>query len=105
MLQGEHSAIISTFIKLPKILSLRSLFCLCLSGRFTLVLLYLSKLRPALFVNIEPSIWPSCNLIVHLTYYTLSKTVKHTIFTFNNLLVPGIYQLDQNLSVTIFNML
>ena len=33
MLQWEHSAILSTFIKLP--FSLRSLFCLFLSGRFT----------------------------------------------------------------------
>ena len=33
MLQGEHSAILLTFIKLP--LSLRSLFCLFLSGGFT----------------------------------------------------------------------
>ena len=35
MLQGEHSAILSTFIKLPLILSLRSLFCLFLSGYST----------------------------------------------------------------------
>ena len=33
MLQGEHSAILSTFIKLP--IAIRSLFCLFLSGRFT----------------------------------------------------------------------
>ena len=37
MLQGEHSAILSTFIKLP----LRSLFCLFLSGRLRQVLLYM----------------------------------------------------------------
>ena len=36
MLQGEHSAILLTFILLP----LRSLFCLYLSGRFTRILLY-----------------------------------------------------------------
>ena len=42
MLQGEHSAILLTFIKLP--LSLRSLFCLFLSGNFTPVLLYLHLL-------------------------------------------------------------
>ena len=39
MPQGEHSAILSTFIKLYR-LSLRSLFCLFLSGRFTQVLLW-----------------------------------------------------------------
>ena len=39
MLQGEHSAMLSTSIKLP--FSLRSLVCLFLSGRFTQVLLYL----------------------------------------------------------------
>ena len=39
MLQGEHSAIHLTFIKLH--LLLRSLFCLFLSGRFTQVLLYI----------------------------------------------------------------
>ena len=39
MLQREHSAILLTFIKLPLILSLRSSFCLFLSGRFTQVLL------------------------------------------------------------------
>ena len=32
MLQGEHSAILSTFNKLPFV---RSMFCLFLSGRFT----------------------------------------------------------------------
>ena len=40
MLQGEHSAIRLTFIKLPLVLSFGSLFCLFLSGRFTQVLLY-----------------------------------------------------------------
>ena len=35
MLKEEHSAIHSTFIKLPLILSFRSLFCLLLSGRYT----------------------------------------------------------------------
>ena len=39
MLQGEHSAILLTFIKLA--LSFRSLFCLFLSGKFIQVLLYL----------------------------------------------------------------
>ena len=42
MLQGEHSAILLTFIKLA--LSLRSLFCLILSGNFRQVLLYLHLL-------------------------------------------------------------
>ena len=41
MLQGEHSAIPSTFIKLPFV---RYLFCLFLSGLFTQVLLYNSRL-------------------------------------------------------------
>ena len=39
MLQGEHSAILSTFNKLH--LPLRSLFCLFLSGRLRQVLLYI----------------------------------------------------------------
>ena len=76
MLQGEHSAILPTFIKLPFVtktfvlsifewpfytgftkesilqyfrpslsynLSLRPLFCLFLSGRFTQVLLYVNR--------------------------------------------------------------
>ena len=38
LLQREHSAILFTFIELP--LSLRSVFCLFLSGRFTQELLY-----------------------------------------------------------------
>ena len=38
MLQGEHSAIFLTFIKLPFVI--KTLFCLFLSGRFTQVLLY-----------------------------------------------------------------
>ena len=42
MLQGEHSAILSTFINGYR-LSLRSLFYLFLSGCFTQVLLYLSQ--------------------------------------------------------------
>ena len=42
MLQ-EHSAILSTFIKLPFVL--RSLFCLFLNGRFTQVLLYNNRLN------------------------------------------------------------
>ena len=32
-LQGEHSAILWTFIKLPFVYKIRSLFCLFLSGR------------------------------------------------------------------------
>ena len=39
MLKVVHSAILLTFIKLPLILSLRSLFCPCLCGRFTQILL------------------------------------------------------------------
>ena len=39
MLQEEHFEILSTFIKLPLILSLRSLFSLFLSGLFTQVFL------------------------------------------------------------------
>ena len=46
-IQGEHSTILSTFIKLP--LSLRSLFCLFLSGRFTQVLLY--------FIGAQNGVW------------------------------------------------
>ena len=42
MLQGEHSAILLTLIKLA--LSLRSLFRLFLSGNFTQALLYLHLL-------------------------------------------------------------
>ena len=38
MLQGVHSAILSTFIKLQFVI--RSLFCLFLSGRFIQVLLH-----------------------------------------------------------------
>ena len=50
MLQGEHSAILSTFIKVKNhtffsnaliYMSLRPLFCLYLSGRLRQVLLYL----------------------------------------------------------------
>ena len=43
MLQEEHSAIISTFIKLPFVT--KSLFCLFLSGCFTQVILYLYQLN------------------------------------------------------------
>ena len=39
MFQGEHSAILSTCIKLPFVI--KSLFCLFLSGGFTHVLLYI----------------------------------------------------------------
>ena len=38
MLQSEHSAILSTFIKLPFVI-IRTLFCLFLSDHFTQVLL------------------------------------------------------------------
>ena len=43
MLQGEHFAILLTFIKLP--LSLRSLFYLFLSGSFTQILLYIESVN------------------------------------------------------------
>ena len=46
MLQGEHSAILSTFIKLPFVI--RSLFCLFLRGHFTQVLLYNKQKGPTL---------------------------------------------------------
>ena len=39
MLQGEHSAILSTFIKLP--FGIKILFCLFLNCRFILVLMYM----------------------------------------------------------------
>ena len=39
MLQGEHSAILLTFIKLPFVIKI--IVCLFLSGRFTQVLLYM----------------------------------------------------------------
>ena len=42
MLQGEHSAIHSTFIKLPFVIKI--FFCLFLSGHFTQVLLYYETL-------------------------------------------------------------
>ena len=41
MLKREHSAILSTFIKLPVVI--KPLFCLFLSGRFTQVLLFICK--------------------------------------------------------------
>ena len=40
MLQWEYSAILSTFIKLPFSIDIRPLFCLFLSGRLRLGLLY-----------------------------------------------------------------
>ena len=56
MLQREHSAILSTFIKLP--LSLRPYFCLFLSGRFTQVLLYFYRTAQnnsgRSYININP---------------------------------------------------
>ena len=39
--QGEHSAILSTFIELPFVIKI--LFCLCLRGRLRQVLLYLEN--------------------------------------------------------------
>ena len=50
MLQGKHSAILSTFIKLP-LMSLRPLFCLFLSGHFTQVLLYVKWFPVLLYVQ------------------------------------------------------
>ena len=62
MLQGEHSAILSTFIKLPFVNEI--LFCLFFSGRFTQVLLYsvnqglkLVCETVTLVVNILPKTW------------------------------------------------
>ena len=46
MLQREHSAILSTFIKLPFVIK-TLMFCLFLSGYFTQVLLLLLYCRPA----------------------------------------------------------
>ena len=47
---GEHSAILLTSLSYH--LSLRSLFCLLLSGRFTQVLLYLSDVMLA-FIQVN----------------------------------------------------
>ena len=46
-LQGEHSAILLTYIRarLGYNLSLRSLFCLLLSGHFTQILLYAADIK------------------------------------------------------------
>ena len=44
MLHWEHSAILSTFLKLPYVI--RFLFCLFLSGRLRQVLLFLMVFKP-----------------------------------------------------------
>ena len=62
MLPLEHSAILLTFIKLP--LSLRSLFCLFLSGSFTQVLSGRFKPhRGHYVVVIEQDIYPSLVMV------------------------------------------
>ena len=50
MLHGEHSAILSTFIKLPFVI--RSLFCLFLSGLFTQVLVYVINTKISCAVSL-----------------------------------------------------
>ena len=49
MLQGEHSAILSTFIKLP--FAIKTLFCLCLSGRLRQVLLLWYIVEPVGYLD------------------------------------------------------
>ena len=49
MLQGEHSAILSTYIKRPFVMKIL-IFFLFLSGRFTQVLLY--KCKPSIAIDL-----------------------------------------------------
>ena len=55
MLQGECSAILSTFIKLPFVIKI--LFCLFLSSRFTQVLLYIFSRVQVLFSTTHGETW------------------------------------------------
>ena len=60
MLQMEHSAILSTFIKLPVVIKL---FCLFLSGCFTQVLLYIRR------VNLLPVLEQTLSRVYHILYW------------------------------------
>ena len=68
MLQEEHSAILSTFIKLPFII--RSLFCLFLSDRFTQVLLYK-----------QPRLWRDCAEVDKVQGWSESRLLGDVIST------------------------
>ena len=87
-LQGEHSAILMTFIKLP--LSLKSLFCLFLSGHFTQALLYI-KTSPTddknenwtklggLFLQVSPSLSFGFMQNEEVYEFTLSSPVTNCL--------------------------
>ena len=61
MLQGEHSAILSTSLSYQ--LLLRSLFCLFLSGGFTQVLLYVSFLKCPGFEKLKFVLFIDCGIL------------------------------------------
>ena len=71
MLQGEHSAILSTYIKLP----LRLLFCLFLSGRLRQVLLYTTTEIDRLFCV-------RCRVIINRL--SMSKNSNNELFHKNH---------------------
>ena len=84
MLQGEHSAILSNFIKLPLVIKI--LFCLFLSGRFTKVLLYLRKSKSYLvkeciaFFKLTNARIVSGHLNMLLTQLNLVKSMLNVFF-------------------------
>ena len=82
MLQGEHSAILSTFIKLH--LPFRSLFCLFLSGRFTQVLLYTkNERRERLRSNLRsPSPLDSCVCVLKSDFIRARLCIIENYFSY-----------------------
>ena len=73
MLPLEHSAILSTFNKLPFVI--KTLFCLFLSGHFTQVLMYCECLHVLLYIH-----WLPYAQLVHLeTMSNVAAASSHSI--------------------------
>ena len=77
MLQGEHSAILLTFIKLLFVIKI--LFCLFLSGRFTQVLLYY-QLKNSFKIK---KVWKS-NELFQMAALWKYRTSNYTILAVNH---------------------
>ena len=93
MLQGEHSAILSTFILLPFVIKI--LFCLSLSGRLRQVF---TVLYFTILVTITTSIYHYIHILVYMEQKTLhlpSLINIFSLFSVKNILFQAVSAAEQ----------
>ena len=96
MLQGEHSAILWTFIKLPFVIKI--LFCLFLRGHFTQVLLYssVSEIHGDQTIISMQKIF-LVNSLLAGNFFIICFVLQNWLFFFSKKLFSGISSVSKSL--------